>query len=491
MTEPLENLRQIRLEKLEKLQKLGVDPYPAGWNKLSKRIKTEELGNKELGARVTVAGRIRGWREHGRITFADLADESDQIQIVFKQDALDNKDWQVVDLLDMGDFLGVEGPLFKTKAGELSIEVDNFKLLAKSVRPLPSKWHSLKNVEERYRKRYLDLLMNPEVKGVFKKRTQILSLLREYLDSSGFIEVETPVLQPQYGGASARPFVTHLEALDTDFYLRISDELYLKRLIVGGFEKVYEVCKDFRNEGIDRQHSPEFTQIEFYWAYADYEELMQFTEEMLTSVIKEVVGDLKVEFEGNIIDFTPPWGRITYRDLVLEHTGIDIDQVDTEEDLLSEMREQDLIVDLEGAVGYGAVLDTLYKEHCRPHLVQPTFLVDHPAETVALAKRKKEDPSKISRFQLVVAGYEMINAYNELNDPQDQKERWEEQEGLAAKGLEEHEALDDDYIEALEYGMPPTAGWGMGIDRLTAIVTGQRSIRDVILFPLMRPMGRD
>jgi lysyl-tRNA synthetase class 2 len=487
MPEPLENLRQIRLGKLRDLRELGVDPFPAGWDKLDDRIKNEELVEMELGAVVVAAGRIRGWREHGSIIFADLEDGSGRVQVVFKKENLGEKEWEVIELLDMGDFLGVEGPLFKTRAGELSIEVVGFKLLTKSVRPLPSKWHGLKNVEERYRKRYLDLLMNPEVKEVFEKRVRILSLLREYLDKHGFVEVETPILQPQYGGASARPFVTHLNALDTDFYLRISDELYLKRLIVGGFEKVYEVSKDFRNEGIDRQHSPEFTQIEFYWAYADYEELMRFTEEMLSSVIKEVVGDLEIEFEGNILNFSAPWPRITYRELVLKYTGIDVDQVATEEELLTALENQGLTVDLEGAVGYGAVLDSLYKECCRPRLIQPTFLIDHPAETVALAKRKKDDPSKIARFQLLAAGYELVNAYNELNDPQDQKERWEEQEGLAERGLAEHEALDYDYIEALEYGMPPTAGWGMGIDRLTAILTGQHSIRDVILFPLMRP----
>ncbi len=516
MPEPIENLREVRLEKVKQLKELGVDPYPADWDRLEERVKNKEVSSMSLGAEVVVAGRIRGWREHGSIIFADLEDESGQIQLVFKEENFEEKDWEILQLFDMGDFLGAEGKLFETNAGQLSIETAGFKLLTKSVRPLPSKWHGLKNVEERYRKRYLDLLMNPEVKEVFEKRTQLLTLLRNYLDKNGFMEVETPILQPQYGGASARPFVTHLESLDSDFYLRISDELYLKRLIVGGFEKVYEVSKDFRNEGIDRQHSPEFTQIEFYWAYSDYEELMQFTEEMLTSVIKKAVGNLEVEFEGNIIDFTPPWKRVTYRNLVLKHTGIDIDEVRTEEELRDAIKNEvapkvsgrqgekrgltavprgvhgsksATTEEILSNVGYGAVLDALYKEHCRPYLVQPTFLIDHPAETVALAKRKEEDQDKIARFQLLVVGYEMINAYNELNDPQDQKERWEEQEGLAEKGLEEHEALDHDYIEALEYGMPPTAGWGMGIDRLTAILTNQHSIRDVILFPLMRPGG--
>jgi len=543
------------MEKLEKLEDLGIDPYPASWGGFEERVENAELEGMELGEDVTVVGRIRATRGHGGIVFADIYDETGKIQVCFREDVLGGTGntagetsgvgsaetpevkeaagesgglgFQHLNLLDLGDFIGVRGELFETEAGELTVLAKELRLLSKAIRPLPSEWYGLKDKEERYRKRYLDLIMNPEVRDVFKTRTKILTMLREYLDEHGFMEVETPILQPIYGGASATPFVTHLEALDTDFYLRISDELYLKRLIVGGFEKVYEVSKDFRNEGIDRQHSPEFTQIEFYWAYADYEDLMKFTEEMLSHVIEEVTGGLKIEFEGQELDFTPPWPRLTYRDVVLEHTGIDINKVKTEEELRDAIRNE-LAPKLSGAqgernlkvantkesevatftsrseekkrglksanveeilsnVGYGALLDALYKEFCRPNLVQPMFLIDHPAESVALAKRKEDDASKVARFQLLVAGYEMINAYNELNDPQDQKERWQEQDNLAERGLEEHETLDEDYIEALEYGMPPTAGWGMGIDRLTAILTDQRSIRDVILFPLMRP----
>jgi len=490
MPKPLEELRQVRLEKLEKLRELGISPYPSRWELAEKRVKAESCERSKLGTEVAVAGRIRAWREHGGIIFADLFDESGKIQLCFRKDALLNFNFEYLSLLDIGDFIGVSGELFRTAAGELTVLVKDLKLLAKALRPLPSSWYGLKDVEERYRKRYLDLLMNPEVRRVFETRTKILTLLRRYLNEHGFIEVETPVLQPIYGGASARPFITHLDVLDTDLYLRISDELYLKRLIVGGFEKVYEVAKDFRNEGIDRQHSPEFTQVEFYWAYANYEDLMRFTEEMLSQIIREVKGTLQVEFEGKKLDFTPPWSRITYRDLVLEHTGIDIDEVRTEDELRAAISQKGLDLDLSGTVGYGAVLDTLYKEFCRPRIIQPTFLTDHPAESVALAKRKENDPRKVARFQLLVCGYEVINAYNELNDPQDQRQRWLEQEGLARKGLEEHEALDEDYIEALEYGMPPTAGWGIGIDRLTAILTDRHTIREVILFPLMRPGKR-
>ncbi|MCG2686219.1 lysine--tRNA ligase [Candidatus Parcubacteria bacterium] len=486
MAEPIENLRRIRIEKLEKLRQRGVDPYPS---KFEGRMEIETASKKKLGSKVKVAGRIVGWRGHGRLIFADLKDESGQLQLCFKQDELPSEKFKLLELFDLGDFLGVEGSLFKTKAGELTVLVSDFQLLTKAVRPLPSTWHGLKDVEERYRKRYLDLLMNPPVRKVFETRTKILTLLREYLDEHGFVEVETPVLQPIYGGAAARPFTTHLNALDSDFYLRISDELYLKRLIVGGFEKIYEVSKDFRNEGIDRQHSPEFTQVEFYWAYADYHDLMEFSEKMLSHVVKEVCGSLQIEFEGQKLSFKSPWPRVTYRDLVLEHSGIDIDKAQTEKELKEAISDKGLKLDLSGVVGYGPLVDILYKEYCRPKIIQPTFLIDHPAELMPLAKRKTENSSRIESVQLLVSGYEVFKAYSELNDPQDQKVRWEEQEGLAKKGLAEHEVLDEDYIEALEYGMPPTAGWGMGIDRLTAILTDQHTIRDVILFPLMRPRG--
>ncbi len=486
MAEPIENLRRIRIEKLEKLRQRGVDPYPS---KFEGRMEIETASKKKLGSKVKVAGRIVGWRGHGRLIFADLKDESGQLQLCFKQDELPSEKFKLLELFDLGDFLGVEGSLFKTKAGELTVLVSDFQLLTKAIRPLPSTWHGLKDVEERYRKRYLDLLMNPPVRKVFETRTKILTLLREYLDEHGFVEVETPVLQPIYGGAAARPFTTHLNALDSDFYLRISDELYLKRLIVGGFEKIYEVSKDFRNEGIDRQHSPEFTQVEFYWAYADYHDLMEFSEKMLSHVVKEVCGSLQIEFEGQKLSFKSPWPRVTYRDLVLEHSGIDIDKAQTEKELKEAISDKGLKLDLSGVVGYGPLVDILYKEYCRPKIIQPTFLIDHPAELMPLAKRKTENSSRIESVQLLVSGYEVFKAYSELNDPQDQKVRWEEQEGLAKKGLAEHEVLDEDYIEALEYGMPPTAGWGMGIDRLTAILTDQHTIRDVILFPLMRPRG--
>ena len=481
------NLRKIRLEKLKKIREFGIDPYPA----TSGRKQTIAQARKMMGKKVAVAGRIMAIRGHGGIQFFDLCDESGTIQLVLKKDNLSPIAYRLSQLLDIGDFIDASGKIFKTKAGETSVLVKNFHLLTKSIRPLPSKWHGLKDVEERYRRRYLDLIMNPKVKDAFLIRTEVLTELRNYLNSYGFVEVETPILQSIYGGAAAKPFVTHHNVLDFDLYLRISDELYLKRLIVGGFEKVYEVCKDFRNEGIGRQHNPEFTQLEFYWAYADYEDLMEFTEAMLTHVIKKVIGKLKIKHEKTVLDFTPPWRRVTFRDLLYKELGIDINIVDTEQRLAREIKKKKIKLDLKGIVGYGALVDKLYKETCRSKLVQPTLLLDYPAEMIALAKRKTEDPSKIASFQLLVKGFELIKAYNELNDPVDQKERWLEMEKLAEKGLEEHEALDEDYVRALEYGMPPTAGWGIGIDRLVTFLTNTHSLKDVIFFPTLRLESKD
>jgi len=486
MPEPIENLREIRLKKLEKIRRLGIDPYPAR----CQRKQTIAQALKMMGKKVAVAGRIMAIRGHGGIQFFDLRDESGKIQLVFKKDQLPATSHKLRALLDIGDFIDAQGKVFKTQAGEISVLVDNFQLLTKSLRPLPSKWYGLKDIEERYRQRYVDLIMNPKVREIFRIRTKVLTELRNYFDSHGFMEVETPILQPIYGGALARPFITHHNALDIDLYLRISDELYLKRLIVGGFEKVYEVCKDFRNEGIDRQHNPEFTQIEFYWAYTTYEDLMKFTEQMLSCVIKKVLGKLKVKHEDDVLDFTPPFRRVTFREAMLKETGIDINQVNTERKLLAEIKKRKIKFELEGVVGYGALLDEFYKKTLRPKLIQPTFLLDYPVEKISLAKRKEGEKSKIASFQLLIKGFEVITAYNELNDPVDQAERWRESERLAKKGLEEYEAFDADYVRALEYGMPPTAGWGMGIDRFISFLTDSHTIKDVILFPTLRPGKR-
>lgn len=479
----LSGIREQRIEKIKQLKELGVDPY------IGKTERTDVIAEarEKEGEKVKVVGRVMAIRGHGGLIFMDLRDESGQMQLVVKKDNVSEKEWLIQELVDIGDFVQAGGGVFKTKAGEISVEVKVFGLLSKAVRPLPSSWHGFKDVEERYRQRYVDLILNPEVRKVFDARTRMVRFLRQFMDKKGFMEVETPVLQPIYGGATARPFKTFHNALKSEFYLRIADELYLKRLIVGGYEKVYEIAKDFRNEGIDRQHNPEFTMMEFYWAYANYEDLMKLSEEMLGGAVKEVTGKYEIEYQGKKIDFSPGWERITFRDLVFRDTKIDIDEVKDEKGLREMIKSRGLKVELGGVEGYANVLDELYKEYCRPKMTGPVFLIDHPYEMKPLAKRKSGDPSKVASVALVVAGFEIFNAYNELNDPQDQRERWEEEKKLLEAGFKEAQMLDEDYIRALEYGMPPTAGWGMGIDRFTAIVTNQPNLKDTIIFPTLRP----
>jgi len=493
----LQEIREIRLGKVAKLRELGIDPYPARTNKEYSNIQITTEYEKFEGKTVTLAGRLMSWREHGNIAFGDLQDESGKIQIFVQKKELAETSsknqtigFKELNLLDIGDFLQVRGKVGKTVRGEISITPSEIKILTKSIRPIPDQWHGLKDVEERYRQRYVDMLLNSGVQEVFRARAKFVTEIRKFMDNNGFLEVETPILQPIYGGASAAPFITHHNTLDTDLYLRISNELYLKRLIVGGFEKVYEIGKDFRNEGMDRQHNPEFTQMEFYWAYADYENLMDFTEEMLSSAIKKINGSLKIKHEDDVLDFTTPWTRVTFRDLLLRETGIDIDKEDTEDKLKKAIRDKKLEIDFEGVVGYGILADTLYKNYARPKLVQPTLLLDYPSEMIALAKRRDDNPKRIASFQLLIKGFEVIKAYNELNDPVDQKERWLEEEKLGERGLEEHMVLDEDYIRALEYGMPPTAGWGIGIDRITSFLTNQRTLKETIIFPTLRPKNK-
>lgn len=479
---PLSDLRQERLDKLAQLQKLKLDPYPQP--DLSEK-DTIVNAQKKLGQLTLVAGRLMSLRGHGKILFADLVDRTGKIQLFFQQKKLDQK-FDLTRYLDLGDIISCSGEIIKTQAGEITVDVVDFRILAKNIRPLPEKWHGLKDVEDRYRQRYVDLIVNPEVREVFETRTKLLSEMRHFLDDHGFMEVETPILQPIYGGASAKPFITHHNQLDMEMYLRISDELYLKRLIVGGLEKVYEVSRDFRNEGVSRFHNPEFTQIEFYWAYVDYEFLMKFTEDLVSHVIKKIKNSYQLTFQGTKLDFTPPFKRVTFRDAILEKTNIDIDTIKTEPDFLKNLKIRKLKIETEGLFGLGQLFDALYKEYVRPHLIQPTFITDYPASMIALAKRKADNPEKIASFQLLAAGAEMLKAYNELNDPQDQAARWREEEALAKKGSEVAMQFDDDYIRALEYGMPPTAGWGMGIDRFTQFLTDQPTVKDTILFPAMR-----
>ena len=478
----LNELQRQRQEKLAKLKDSTKDLYPQP--NLENKLSTTEAKEK-MDQEVLVAGRIMSLRGHGKIMFADIQDRVGKIQLFFQEKTLADK-MANTKLLDLGDIVSISGKIFKTQAGEITINVEEFQILAKNIRPLPEKWHGLKDVEIAYRQRYVDLIVNPESRQVFETRTKILSELRRFLDDHGFMEVETPVLQPVYGGAAAKPFVTKHHELGMDMYLRISDELYLKRLIVGGFEKVYEVSRDFRNEGVSRFHNPEFTQVEFYWAYVDYEVLMKFTEELIKHLLMKTRNTLQISFQGVDLDFSKPIKRLTFKDAILEKTGIDIDQIKTEEEFKKELENKKIKLDFKGVFGLGACFDALYKEHVRPELIEPTFITDYPAEMIALAKRKVNDPTKIASFQLLVCGTEFLKAYNELNDPKDQSDRWTEEQKLADQGSEIASQFDSDYIRALEYGMPPTAGWGMGIDRFVQLVTDSPTIKDVILFPSMR-----
>lgn len=480
----LENLQKERLKKLKNIQRLGINPYPSKSNKK----QSVAVARKMMGKKVIIAGRIRSLRPHGKISFADIEDASGKIQLFFSQEEIPGEKYEFLTNFDIGDFMEASGKVFKTQSGEITIRVSDYKLLTKSLRPLPSAWYGLEDVEERIRLRYVDLIMNPDVRKVFYIRHKVVRLIREFMQDKGFIEVETPTLQSIYGGATAKPFVTHHNALDTKLYLRIADELYLKRLVVGGFEKVFEICKDFRNEGIDRQHNPEFTMMEFYWAYADYEDLMKLTEEMVSRIVKQVHGSFKFEFEGEKLDFTPPFKRVSFNDSVKQYSGIDLEKTIAVDDLKRSIKEKGIDLDLDGIVGFGSISDELYKTTARQNIKQPTFVVDHPYEMRPLAKRKEGEgnQTKSASFQLLAMGYELVNAYNELNDPIEQERQWKFQMKLAREGLEEHQVLDEDYIRALEYGMPPTAGWGMGIDRFVSLLTNQHTIKDVILFPTLR-----
>lgn len=491
MTQPIEELREIRLQKLEKIKRLGVVPYPAR----CKREQTISQALKMMDKKVAVAGRIMAIRGHGGIQFMDLRDESGKIQLVFKKDELKPKTYHLIPLLDIGDFLAAQGEVFKTKAGEISVLVGDFQLLAKALRPLPSKWHGLKDVEERYRHRYLDLIMNPKVKKTFEIRTKIVSSVKEFLDQRGFVEVETPTLQEIYGGAAARPFITHHHALDNDFYLKISDELYLKRLIIGGFEKIYEIDKDFRNEGIDRAHNPEFTMMECYWAYADYQDIMRLTEELYAFVAKKVLGTTKIQFGKEKIDFKTPWRRITMREGLKKYAKIEVDKL-TDQQLRDLLKKHQLVVEarptLTGvAAGFnrGVAIATLF-ELVEPHLIQPTFVYDFPKETTALCKPRADEENLIERFEPYAAGFELGNAYSELNNPLVQKEFFEQQVKAAKSGDKEAHPMDEPFLEAMEYGMPPMGGLGLGIDRMIMLLTNNQNIREVILFPTLRPEKR-
>jgi lysyl-tRNA synthetase class 2 len=487
----IDELRKVRVEKKEKILKMGINPYPARVKKDQTILQAREMMGKE----VAVVGRVRAIRGHGAIHFFDLEDESSKIQVLFKKDVLTENLMELLSLLDIGDFLAVQGEVMTTQAGEISVLDKDFQIIAKALRPLPSDWYGLKDVEERYRKRYLDMIVNEEVKNTFISRSKIVKAVRTFLDERNFVEVETPTLQPLYGGASARPFITHHNALDVDLYLKISDELYLKRLIVGGIEKVYEIDKDFRNEGIDRTHTPEFTMMECYWAYADYQDMMKLTEELYAYVAQEVLGTTKVKFGEHEIDFKPPWNRLTMKEALIKYANIDVDKLSDEElkDLLKKHKlveeNKPTLTGVAAGFNRGIAIATLF-EIVEPYLIQPTFIYDFPKETTALCKQKEDDPALIERFEPYVAGFEIGNAYSELNNPQVQKQFFEEQVKAAKSGDEEAQPMDTAYLEAMEYGMPPTGGLGLGIDRMVMLLTNNPNIRDVIIFPTLRPEGK-
>jgi lysyl-tRNA synthetase, class II len=482
----LQELMRQRREKLARWRALGVEPYAYRFeptHDAAGLLARGEAVTETPGETVRIAGRILTLRGHGKAGFAHLLDGSGRIQLYFKAENLGDA-FARYELLDVGDWIGVSGPLFRTRTGEITVRVDALEMLAKAVRPLPEKWHGLKDPETRFRQRYADLFMNLDVREVFRKRARLTSAMRGFLDERGYLEVETPVLQPLYGGAFARPFVTRHRALDMDLYLRISNELYLKRLIVGGLERVYEFSRDFRNEGMDRSHNPEFTMLEYYQAFADVHDMMDLTEALVGHAVTRAVGGLQVTTDGVTLDFTPPWPRISMLDAVGEKVGESVADLDPAR--LSRLAKARGIEARHGT-GPGGLLDELFSALVQPGLQQPCFVLDYPREVSPLARPKRGNPALVERFEVFAAGMEIANAFSEQNDPEAQAEAFDEQMTRRAAGDEEAQVMDHDYVRALEYGMPPTGGCGIGMDRLTMLVTGARSIRDVILFPQLRP----
>jgi len=485
-------LIQQRIKKLKDLQNIGINPYYSSFKVTHStreihekygNLSAEELSQQEY--KCAVAGRIMALRSFGKATFAHIQDQQGRLQIYIKRDVVGPEVYSLLKKIDIGDILGVEGILFRTRTGELTVEVTGFTILAKSLRPLPEKWHGLTDKEIRYRQRYLDLIVNQKVREVFVTRSKIIKYIREFLDSHGFLEVETPMMHPIPGGATARPFKTFHNALGIELYLRIAPELYLKRLIVGGFERVYEINRNFRNEGISAVHNPEFTMLEFYMAYADYNTLMDFTEELIPWVAKKALGTTKINIRGHEIDLSPPWKRLSLKDAVLKFTGIDESILKDRDRALEWARREE--IPLTGNEGLAKIILEIFEKKVEKYLIEPIFIIDYPTDVSPLARRKLSDPDLTERFELYIGGLEIANAFSELTDPADQRERFLKQERERAEGDEEAHKMDEDFIRALEYGMPPTAGEGIGIDRLVMVLTGQNSIRDVILFPQMRP----
>ncbi len=490
MSDARETASEPRRLKLVRMRERGVDPYPRSYRRthtaqeaVSLFEEAETKGVLPL-PEVSLAGRVRGRRDMGKLTFLDVRDSSGKVQFFLSAKNLPAEAVLLLQDLDIGDHIGARGHMFRTRAGEVSLEAKDLALLSKSLHPLPEKWHGLTDTELRYRQRYLDLIANQEVKAAFEKRSRIVAAVRSFLDSRGFLEVETPMLQASAGGAMARPFQTYHNALDRHLYLRIATELHLKRLIIGGYDRVYEIGRIFRNEGIDFKHNPEFTTLESYEAYADYQDVMAMVEEMYAFAAKEVVGSTRITYNGNDIELRPPWRRVTLREAILEQSGIDFQEYRDADALRAAVAA--LGIDVSQAPGRGKLIDRLLSETVEPKLIQPTFLLDYPVELSPLAKTKPGDPSLVERFEGFIGGMEVCNAFTELNDPIEQRERFEDQLRQRQAGDEEADLPDEDFLRAMEYGMPPTGGLGVGIDRMAMLLTGQTSIRDVILFPQQR-----
>lgn len=481
-------LMQEKIRKLNELKEKGINPYPYTYDQSHHAAdilsKYDTLKNEEkIKDNVSVAGRIMTMRRMGKATFMHIQDETGKIQLYLRQDDIGKENYSLLKKLDIGDIIGVKGNVFRTKMGEISVYAKECTILTKSIRPLPEKFHGLQDPELRYRQRALDLIMNPEVREIFFKRSRIINLIRLFMEKKGFIEVEVPLLQTQYGGAKAKPFVTHINAWDMDMYLAISPELYLKRLLVGGFEKVYTLCKNFRNEGVDRTHNPEFTMIEFYMAYADYNTMMQLTEELFEFICKEMHGKTKIEYMGKPLDFTRPWKKITMNDSIKEYADIDVEKLSDDE---LEKKVKELKIDI-GKFSRGKAVEALFEELVEEKLIQPTFIIDYPKESTPLTKVHRKNPELVERFEFFINGAEVGNAYSELNDPIVQRKLLEKQAKELSEGEEEAHPMDEEFVRSMEIGMPPAGGIGIGVDRLVMLMTGAHSLRDVILFPTMKP----
>ncbi|MDU5309445.1 MAG: lysine--tRNA ligase [Dialister sp.] len=489
MTEKLNDQMLIRRGKLEKIAELGFEPYGGrfDWTHHTNDILADAEALEKSEEHVKVAGRIMIIRGHGKTAFCKLRDEKGDIQLYFRKDALDEKEWNLFKLVDMGDILGVEGTVFTTHTGEVTVRVLSFTMLSKSLRPLPEKWHGLTDVEQRYRQRYLDLISNPEVRTTFVKRANMLQAIRNWYTSHGFLEVETPVLQPLYGGANARPFITHFNALDMTMYMRIAPELYLKRLLVGGYERIFEITRNFRNEGMDTRHNPEFTAIETYQAYGDIEDVIDQTEQIVMACAMASYGTTKFTYEDTEIDVKAPWPRLTMAEAVKKYTGEDFDACKTVEEARAICDK--LHVEYGEFDGFGKLLSAVFDEYVEKNLIQPVHITQHPIEVSPLSKLDPEDPRYTIRFESYIYGRELANGFSELNDPLDQRARFEMQAQERANGDDEAHPVDEDFLTALEYGMPPTGGLGIGLDRLFMLMTNSSSIRDILLFPAMKPEG--